>query len=869
MKFTLKDYQEEAVADVLINMRKASKRWQEDGDKHAFSLTATTGAGKTVMAAAVFEAMFYGEDTFDFEADPTAAVIWFSDNPSLNEQTRFRLLEAADKLDITDLVVIENTFNREKFEPGKIYFINTQKLSKKSLLVRGHRDSSEADSNQQELYPDAKPDMRAYTFWDTVQNTIEDSSLTLHLVLDEAHRGMGKSSKAKNDEKSTIVKRLINGSGSIPAIPIVWGISATVKRFNDAIEIEKSKGRSTLPNVVVDSAKVQDSGLLKDTIILDIPDEVGQFDTVLIRRGTEKIKDSTAAWLEYANQQEENESVIPLMVFQVPNTPDPDEIGRALDTIYTEWPELSANAIAHVFGEHKTQTFGRHTVEYIEPQRVQETSRIRVLIAKDAISTGWDCPRAEVMVSFRPAKDRTHITQLMGRMVRTPLARRIPGNDRLNSINCLLPFFDTKSVLAVADALMKGTVDEGDSALTGRRVLINPIEVKQNSEIAEELWNKLETLPSQTLPKKVAKPIKRLTSLAHELASDKLVDDAGKKAHAAMHVALDKACKSHVKEIAKARTSVLIMEGKSLKTDLKGQKKSFDSFVEDADYTVIQDAFRRAARGISPDLAKTYAKYLADKNSKADSKEEALIEAHIIIAAMGLVTNVQTHIDLEADKQAIKLLNQNKAAIKELSDERQEEYRILRSWSKNPEDIDLVKPNSRMVNTTSIENEVETALPEYKNHLLSKEDDKLFPCDMNVWEAHTLESETKRKGFLAWYRNPEHASLDSLGISYEENKDYHIVRPDFLFFSEKKDKSIVANIVDPHGFHLSDSLPKLIGLAAYAETYGSFYGRIEAVAKLGEKYRVLDLTKPDVRTAIKKAETAKSLYAGTLASDYS
>ena len=139
MKFTLKDYQEEAVADVLVNMRKASKRWQEDGDIHAFSLTATTGAGKTVMAAAVFEAMFYGEDTFDFEADPTAAVIWFSDDPSLNEQTRFRLLEAADKLDTTDLVVIENTFNREKFEPGKIYFINTQKLSKKSLLVRGHK----------------------------------------------------------------------------------------------------------------------------------------------------------------------------------------------------------------------------------------------------------------------------------------------------------------------------------------------------------------------------------------------------------------------------------------------------------------------------------------------------------------------------------------------------------------------------------------------------------------------------------------------------------------------------------------------------------------------------------------------------------
>jgi hypothetical protein len=41
MKFTLKDYQDEAVSDVLDRLRKARKRWHEDGDKSAFSLTAT------------------------------------------------------------------------------------------------------------------------------------------------------------------------------------------------------------------------------------------------------------------------------------------------------------------------------------------------------------------------------------------------------------------------------------------------------------------------------------------------------------------------------------------------------------------------------------------------------------------------------------------------------------------------------------------------------------------------------------------------------------------------------------------------------------------------------------------------------------
>jgi len=50
MKFTLKDYQDDAVAGVLLNLKKARKRWHEDKEMNAFSLTATTGAGKTVMA---------------------------------------------------------------------------------------------------------------------------------------------------------------------------------------------------------------------------------------------------------------------------------------------------------------------------------------------------------------------------------------------------------------------------------------------------------------------------------------------------------------------------------------------------------------------------------------------------------------------------------------------------------------------------------------------------------------------------------------------------------------------------------------------------------------------------------------------------
>lgn len=125
-----------------MDTQKAQKRWHEDGDKHAFSLTATTGAGKTVMAAAVFEALFFGDDGYNFEPDPGAVVIWFSDDPSLNEQSRFRLMEASDKLTVSDLVSVGNTFSRETFEAGKIYFLNTQKLSKNVSVHRGGRSAT-------------------------------------------------------------------------------------------------------------------------------------------------------------------------------------------------------------------------------------------------------------------------------------------------------------------------------------------------------------------------------------------------------------------------------------------------------------------------------------------------------------------------------------------------------------------------------------------------------------------------------------------------------------------------------------------------------------------------------------------------------
>jgi hypothetical protein len=627
------------------------------------------------------------------------------------------------------------------------------------------------------------------------------------------------------------------------------------------------QGHDTLRAVQVDSQKVQDSGLIKDTIDLDVPTEVGDFATALLKRGTLKLRDISKAWADYAEQQEEPQAVQPLMVLQVPNNPDANEIASWLDVVFDAWPELPQDCIANVFGEHKLEKFGKYDAPYISPERVQQSDDVRILLAKDAISTGWDCPRAEVMVSFRSATDKTHITQLLGRMVRTPLARRIPGNDRLNAVVCLLPRFNKEAVEAVVTALMTG--GEAGDDLPLRRVLINPIEVLPNPAVPEDIWEKLVALPSQSLPKKQTRPIKRLTALAHELAVDGLLPGAGRKAHAAMHKLLDEAQTKYAMRINDAREAVLTIEGTTLTANTQTQAKTFNDFVLAADYAVIEDAYKRATRTISPDLARTYAEHLASKDENAEDEDEALIDAHTTIAAIGLIGSIKDELEAAAEALARQWLGEFRDPIRKLRDERQEAYRVIREMSADPLDVDLARPHSSIQPTTAKEvNGTEAALPRYEKHLLCDSEGK-FPIAFDAsWEKTVLESEMARGGCEAWYRNPARASQDSLGIVYDDAGEAKIVRPDFIFFVRTGEGTIVADIVDPHGHHLADSLPKLRGLSKYAEANASLFRRIEAVAKIGDRYRMLDLTKLEVREAVSEAAKAELVYAGPMGQDY-
>ena len=123
---------------------------------------------------------------------------------------------------------------------------------------------------------------------------------------------------------------------------------------------------------------------------------------------------------------------------------------------------------------------------------------------------------------------------------------------------------------------------------------------------------------------------------------------------------------------------------------------------------------------------------------------------------------------------------------------------------------------------------------------------------LNAWEQQVLDTEIGRPSFVAWYRNPSRAAASALRIGYvDDNDNWQSLQVDFVVVSKRDDGTLAAAIVDPHGDHLADAVPKLKALARYAEHFGDHFVRIVSIAAPGGgELRSLDLLNSKVRAAV-------------------
>jgi type III restriction enzyme len=809
---TLRDFQESAVDDLVAELHRAAAEVKDAPARgQAIWLSAPTGSGKTLMATAAIERILEGDARY--EADTEAVFLWLSDQPELNEQTRKKMLAVSSVLGPAELLVIGTAFDEETLTSGRLYFLNIQKLGKGSNLVE-------------------RGDARTYTIWQTISNTIARSPQRFFLFIDEAHRGTAERRGAR-DEVASIMQKFIKGSADddMQPVPLIAGISATPERFQKLIA---GTNRVQRP-VDVAAADVRASGLLKEFITLYNPvkDEPGEL--TMLAQAAVAWRDFWDRWERYCAGAGEP-VVRPILVVQV-------EDGTARQLSKTDLAEcvrviraavgadadrlLPPSAFAHAFQEEKPAPAGELAIRHIPASEIVDDPDVRVVFFKTSLNTGWDCPRAEAMMSFRTALDATAIAQLVGRMVRSPLARRIDADESLNSVALYLPHYDEANLAKVVERL---TGADPDTALS--------VQVRRGEDVvllskaigSERLFETLAALPSYVVPRpRRTSQVKRLMKLGRLLANDGIDENAIATASDGLLAILRAAYVERRDEPAfrdrvQAGATVVIAGrrvrfGSGEEEPLVGSEA--ERAVEDLD-AQFEEAGRRVGEGLHKEWWRR--RVAEDEASRVTAKLElvVLVSDSTLVATLEESARATTQAWLADWRVEI-------AALPEGSRQEYDEVRALASRSEltdrepYPEQIEGAKSERR-----------------WQKHLYV-DADGTFPAKFNKWETKVIEAELARGDeLLGWLRNPDRKPW-SLTVPYRRGGQERPQYPDLLFIRRAANRDLVVDLLEPHMIDLADAAPKAVGLAEFASRHADKFGRIEFIVVDGDDIRRLNL----------------------------
>lgn len=800
MKLELKEFQSTCVDRLLKEAGFARAEVSAGGKAQTLILASPTGSGKTVIATAFIESVIAGDD--DWEADPEATFLWISYQPDLNEQTRRKMLETSSLLTEDDLVTIGSDFKAHQLEPGRVHFVNAQKLGQDKHLV-SHGEG------------------RTHTFWETVNNTAKAAPASFYVIIDEAHKGM----RTTGPGSTTIMQKFVLPDADLDPIGLVVGISATPQRFQEALA---GPHRNTRP-VEVDPNAVRDSGLLKDRVTLYHPSEAGEpADFTLLEQAAERLAHFASEWMTYADQ-EAQPPVNPILVVQVEDAkagkPTATDLEALLTRVETQMGDLEDEEIAHAFQEGSPLAAGNRSIRYVAPADIQDDQDIRLVLFKQSLNTGWDCPRAEVMMSFRRAKDRTHIAQLIGRMVRTPLARRIEATELLNSVALYLPRFDAAAVKEVVEYL---TDPDGDHTLIPDTVLGADLVDCERVDLPE-LVVAYEDLPSMIIPRpNTWSDRKRLLKLSRALSLDNL---EGHPTVVGREVILD----SLANEVAVRRSEPSFASAVKAKRELvlESQEVEYAGTVSKAGQSAnvalvgesVDAVFAAAGRALGNGL---HVQYLHRHREIVLPPNEVKLELAIAIDDPSVLKAV----DEACAAQVKDLLETHLQARKALPADRREAYAEIQRHAKEPEETQLALPEAI---------QARRGPSPRKKHLFVDANGR-FPGILNKWESLVIDEEIKRDDVVGWLRNVDRKEW-ALCVDYEHEDRTRGLYPDLIVFREQHG-GIVVDILDPHRRDLDDAWAKAKGLAKFAAKHsGDAFGRIEAiVVDSADTIRRIDLT---------------------------
>ena len=268
-------------------------------------------------------------------------------------------------------------------KPGEILFVNWESINKdKNLLVRETENSA--------------------SLYDITRRTQDDNGIPIVLVIDEEHMFGGKNAKKSEKVLATIQ----------PKVEI--RVSATPQTNGEQ-------------QVNVPREKVIEEEMIKENIILnpalDFKDPHGSLNQHLIWLALEKRKELADAYKKLGVE------INPLLLIQLPNDNSENltvDDTKVKDEVITT---LDAYGINTTNSKLAIWLSGEKTDNLDVIDRPNDLTE--VLLFKQAIALGWDCPRAAVLIIFRKIESFQFSAQTVGRILRMP-EQKYYTDQRLN-----------------------------------------------------------------------------------------------------------------------------------------------------------------------------------------------------------------------------------------------------------------------------------------------------------------------------------------------------------------------------------------------------------------------------------------------------
>lgn len=384
MNINLKNYQEKAVGELIATFKTLLAKEEQ---KKVCVFQAPTGSGKTLMTAKFIEEIIREVPEMDL------CFVWISiGKGELHLQSKHSLERVFGGAPRVSLVEEEFTGGRERIIRNEVVVVNWEKLRSKERETGDWKNILMKDGEK-------------LNFRDVLSKTREQRKVIM--IIDESHIGA-------TAERTNELRDEINAD-------VILEMSATPRITPDPRDL----ARGTAGYVFVEPKDVIDEGMIKKELIInekidEITDDEADSQEVVLQTAYKKRLELKKLF------EKEKANINPLVLVQIPTAEAGEDKIKAVrkflaDKGITERKDGTGNGkLAIWLSEQKSET-----LDWVS----EPDNEIEFLIFKQAIDTGWDCPRAHILVKFRESHSETFEIQTVGRILRMPEQKHYASED--------------------------------------------------------------------------------------------------------------------------------------------------------------------------------------------------------------------------------------------------------------------------------------------------------------------------------------------------------------------------------------------------------------------------------------------------------